>query len=71
MTVGILSDMISNIGKQWLAWSKSNPKFDIRGYTKGGKDYQNDAINAMQMLSKVMRQPIPKDVELTVISTDQ
>lgn len=63
--------MKSNIGKKWWAWSMTDPKFDIRGYSPGGQDYELDAIKAIDTLAKHLGKPIPADVEWTVLSTDQ
>jgi len=61
----------SNIGKRWRAYSKRNKNFDVSGYTEPGDDYKEDAIKAMELLSKHFREPIPDDVELALMGTNQ
>jgi len=63
--------MKSNIGKKWSVWSVKDPRFDIRGYSPGGRDYEQDAIKAMETLAVHIGKAIPEDIELKVTSTDQ
>lgn len=63
--------MITTIGKHWWAYSKRQKEFDAIGYTKPGGDYMKDAMGAMEMLSKHLRRPIPADVHLVMLGTEQ
>lgn len=66
-----MTDNQSNIGKRWWAFSKINKNFDAYGYTEPNGDYKEDAVKAMEVLSKHFSEPIPNDVQLSLIGTNQ
>lgn len=63
--------MITSIGKHWWAYSKRNKKFDAVGYTKPGGNHTEDAIEAMKVISRYVKEPIPMDIRLDIIGSDQ
>ena len=58
------------VEKRWWAYSKRNAAFEIMGYTKPGGDFQTDAAKAMEVLAKYLKEPIPSDVELCLLSDE-
>lgn len=58
-------------GRRWATYSMSVPEFDVRGYTEIGKEHQQDAVKAMQILSKLSGKPIPDDIQLEIESKSQ
>ena len=63
--------MITAIGKHWWAHSKRNKKFDAVGYTKAGGNYTGEAIEAMKVISRFIKEPIPTDIQLDILGSDQ
>ena len=63
--------MEDEIDKKWQAYSKRSPRFNIFGYSTKNGDYRDDAVKAMEILSKAIKEPIPSDVEMKILSTRQ
>jgi hypothetical protein len=58
-------------GRKWWIYSRKDNHFDAYGYTKAGGDYEKDANEAMEILSKHLNKAIPTDIELILLGTDQ
>ena len=63
--------MTDIVERRWFAYSKRNPLFEILGYSKLGDDHSNDAVKAIETLSKYLKEPIPSDVELCMMPPEQ
>jgi hypothetical protein len=59
------------IFSEWWAYSKHDGRFDIYGYSTEGGDHRDDALQAMEVLAKHLGEPIPSDIELTIIRSKQ
>jgi len=63
--------MTLNTGRRWWVYSKRHKEFEAIGYSKPGDDHMDDALKAMEMLAKHLKRPIPTDINLTLLGTDQ
>ena len=57
---------MTKTGKKWTAYSLKVCEFEARGYSENGDEYGEDAVKAMQILSKLSGKPIPDDIQLEV-----
>ena len=59
------------LGKKWCIYSTQDIRFDVDGYTEPDKDYQDEALDAVLVIEKILKSPIPADSHLILLGTEQ